>query len=112
MNLDLNADLVVLAACNTARGRVSNGEGVIGVAWAFFVAGCPATVVSQWAVESKSTTELMIEFHKNLIANIDRRKPSLGKAQALRVAALKLLRTRRYRHAFYWAPFVVIGDGS
>lgn len=110
-NLDLNADLIILAACNTARGRVSNGEGVIGIAWSFFVAGCPATVVSQWAVESRSTTQLMIQFHKNIKANIDGRKPGIGTAEELRRAALKLLKTRRYRHPFYWAPFVVIGDG-
>lgn len=59
MKLDLNADLVVLSACETARGRVGAGEGVIGLTWALFVAGCPRTVVSQWKVESASTTELM-----------------------------------------------------
>jgi CHAT domain-containing protein len=110
MDLDLKCDLVVLAACNTARGRISRGEGVIGIAWSFFIAGCPAIVVSQWAVESSSTAALMIEFHKTLKAAIDGQKPDVGKAEALRIAALKLLRTPRYRHPFYWAPFVIIGD--
>jgi CHAT domain-containing protein len=66
MKLDLKADLVVLSACETARGRIGNGEGMIGLAWAFFVAGAPTTVASQWKVETKSTTELMVEFHRNL----------------------------------------------
>src|ERR1051326_3540752 len=68
MRLRLSADLVVLSACETARGRVGAGEGVIGLSWALFVAGCPTTVVSQWQVESSSTTELMLEFHRSLKA--------------------------------------------
>src|ERR1041384_4156587 len=68
MKLNLNADLVVLSACETARGRVGAGEGMIGLSWALFVAGCPTTVVSQWQVESSSTTELMLAFHRSLKA--------------------------------------------
>ena len=105
LNLDLNADLAVLSACETGRGRPGPGEGVIGLSWAFFVAGCPTTVVSQWKVESASTTELMLAFHRNL-------KSGRPKAQALQAAALKLLRDPRYRHPFYWAGFVVVGDAS
>ncbi len=112
MKLDLNADIVVLSACDTARGLVANGEGVIGLAWAFFVAGCPTTVVSQWKVESSSTTELMVEFHRNLKPQIDGENQAVSKAQALRRAALKLIRSKQYRHPFYWAPFVLVGDGS
>ena len=106
MNLRLKADLAVLSACQTARGRISSGEGVIGMSWAFFAAGCPTTVVSQWSVESQSTTELMIEFHRNLLS-----ADKVSKAQALRQASLKLLKTERYRHPFYWAGFIVMGDG-
>ncbi|MGE0132546.1 MAG: CHAT domain-containing protein [Blastocatellales bacterium] len=111
MKLDLNADLVVLSACETARGRVGAGEGVIGLTWALFVAGCPRTVVSQWKVESASTTELMVEFHQQLKLRMQREKASFGAAQALRAAALKMLRGGHYRHPFYWAGFVVVGDG-
>jgi CHAT domain-containing protein/Tfp pilus assembly protein PilF len=106
MNLNIRADLVVLSACETARGRVGAGEGVIGMTWALFVAGSPTTVVSQWKVESASTTELMLEFHRNLRGG----KEPLSKAQALQHAALKLLRGDAYRHPFYWAGFVVVGD--
>jgi CHAT domain-containing protein len=104
MKLDLKADLVVLSACETARGRVGAGEGMIGMSWALFVAGCPTTIVSQWRVESTSTTDLMIEFHKNL-------KTGITKSEALRQASLKMLRSKQHKHPFYWAGFVVIGDG-
>jgi CHAT domain-containing protein/Tfp pilus assembly protein PilF len=106
MNLDLNADMVVLSACETARGRIGAGEGVIGMTWALFVAGSPTTVVSQWKVESASTTELMLEFHRALRAP----NASTSKAQAMQAAALKLLRSNDYQHPFYWAGFVIIGD--
>jgi CHAT domain-containing protein/Tfp pilus assembly protein PilF len=110
MKLDLNADLVVLSACETGRGRVGAGEGMIGLAWAFFVAGTPTSVVSQWKVDSKSTTDLMIDFHRNLKAGLQNPAQKMRKAKALREAALKLLRTNEYRHPFYWAGFVVVGD--
>ena len=67
MKLDLTAEMVVLSACQTARGRIGAGEGMIGMSWAVFVAGSPAVVVSQWKVDSDRTMELMIEFHENLV---------------------------------------------
>ena len=105
MQMDLQADLAVLSACETARGRIGAGEGVIGITWALFVAGCPTTVVSQWKVESSSTTELMLEFHRHLQAGA-------GKGEAMRRAALKLMADKRYNHPFYWASFIVVGDGN
>jgi CHAT domain-containing protein/tetratricopeptide (TPR) repeat protein len=102
MRLDLDADLAVMSACETGRGRVGAGEGLIGMSWAFFVAGCSATVVSQWKVGSDSTADLMVEFHRQLKAS--------SRADALRTAALKLRSQPRYRHPFYWAPFVLIGQ--
>ncbi|HEY6333147.1 MAG TPA: CHAT domain-containing protein [Blastocatellia bacterium] len=106
MNMDLKADLVVLAACDTAGGRYGAGEGMIGLSWAFFVAGCPTTVVSQWSAEAESTSQLMVEFHRNLLSG-------LTKAEALRRAELKLLKGDiRYRRPYYWAPFVVIGTAN
>jgi CHAT domain-containing protein len=111
MQMNLKADLVVLSACETARGRIAAGEGVIGLSWALFVAGCPTTVVSQWKVESASTTELMLEFHRNLKPNLDGKMPGITKAEALRTAALKLMKNSEYKHPFYWAGFVMVGDG-
>ena len=111
MKMDLKADLVVLSACETARGRVGEGEGMIGLTWALFVAGSPTNVVTQWKVDSASTTKLMIDFHRNLKSELARGKAELGTARALQRAALGLLRTNEYRHPFYWAGFVVVGDG-
>ena len=104
-DLDLNADLVILSACDTARGKVS-GEGVIGMTWALFIAGTPSTVASQWQVESTSTTEYMLEFHRQLL------KGKTTKAEALRRASLKLLKSGKFSHPSYWAGWVLVGDGS
>jgi CHAT domain-containing protein len=112
INLNLDADLVVLSACQTARGHVAAGEGLIGMAWAFFVAGAPTTVASQWKVDSASTTLLMTNFHQLLTSQASRSGARTTKAQALRGAALKLLSNSQYRHPFYWAGFVMIGDGD
>lgn len=111
MRLELQAELVVLSACQTARGHLGAGEGVIGMSWALFVAGSPTTVVSLWEVESASTTEMMIEFHRGLTARGAKGGLAAGKAAALRTAALKLLRSERYAHPAYWAGFVLVGDG-
>jgi len=109
MQLDLKADLAVLSACETARGRTSAGEGVIGLTWALFVAGTPATVVSQWEVESTSARDLMLNFHRQLRA--PRAAGKLTKAESLRRAALKLMKNPGTNHPFYWAGFVLVGDG-
>ena len=107
MQLDLQADLVVLSACETARGRIGAGEGMIGFSWAMFIAGVPSIVVSQWKVESAGTRDLMVDFHRGLLAT--KSKPT--KAEALRQAALKLLKRPETNHPFYWAGFVLVGDG-
>ncbi|HEX8154285.1 MAG TPA: CHAT domain-containing protein [Thermoanaerobaculia bacterium] len=104
-DLPLKADLAVLSACDTARGKVGAGEGVIGIAWAFFAAGCPTTVVSQWKAESRATSKLMVEFHRRLLAGDT-------VAEALRRAQLAVRKDPRYAHPFYWAPFVAIGGAA
>jgi CHAT domain-containing protein len=93
----------VLCGCETARGRIGAGEGLLGLSWSFFVAGCPATIVSQWKVDSASAEPLMLGLHRKLLAGA-------GAAEALRSTALELRKNERYRHPFYWAPFVLIGD--
>jgi len=112
MKLDVKAELVVLSACETGRGRIGAGEGVIGLTWALFVAGSPTTVVSQWKVESASTTRLMLEFHRNLQPGIKNPRRRVSTAKALQGAALEMLRRNEHRHPFYWAGFVVVGDGG
>jgi CHAT domain-containing protein len=107
MQLDLKAELAVLSACETARGRIGAGEGMIGFSWAMFIAGVPSIVVSQWKVESAGTRDLMVNFHRGLIGS-PRTKPA--KSEALRQAALKLMRNPETSHPFYWAGFVLVGD--
>jgi CHAT domain-containing protein len=103
LDLDLGADLAVLSACETGRGRAGAGEGLIGMTWAFFVAGCPTTVASQWKVEAASTNRLMLAFHRQL-------RTGHPPAEALRLAALEQLHRQDQRHPFYWAGFVAMGD--
>ncbi len=107
MNLNLSGDLAVLSARETANGRISPGEGFIGLSWAFFVAGNRSILVSQWKVNSHSTTQFVMSFYSNL-------KPENGQmrlAESVRNAQLTLLKTSDYRHPFYWAPFVLFGRG-
>ena len=111
MQMDLKADLVVLSACQTGRGRISRGEGVVGMSWALFVAGCPTSVVSQWNVESNSTTRLMIEFHRALLSLNQGSNRVTSSAEALRQAALKMLKTPGFSAPVLWAGFIVVGDG-
>lgn len=108
MNMDLNADLAVLSACETANGRIAPGEGVVGMSWAFFVAGTRSMLVSQWKVNSASTSQLMMGFYQALKS--PNKLSKTKKAEALQGAALKLLKDLQYRHPFYWAGFVLIGD--
>lgn len=108
MDMNLTADLAVLSACETANGRVAPGEGILGLSWAFFVAGSRATLVSQWKINSDSTSKLMTSFYQNLGS-----KPSEGverKADALKGAALAMINGNRYRHPFYWAGFVLLSN--
>jgi CHAT domain-containing protein/predicted negative regulator of RcsB-dependent stress response len=111
MQLDLKAELAVLSACETARGRIGAGEGMIGLSWAMFVAGVPSLVVSQWKVESAGTRDLMVNFHRAWMSQPEARK-KLSKAEALRQAALSVMKNEETRHPFYWAGFVLVGNGN
>jgi CHAT domain-containing protein/Tfp pilus assembly protein PilF len=110
LHMDLHADLVVLSACESGRGRMGAGEGLIGLTWSFFVAGASTAVVSQWKVESRGTAELMTAFHRARELERRQSKSAFGTARALQQAEIQLLRSERYRHPFYWAAFVAVGD--
>jgi CHAT domain-containing protein len=97
------ARLVVLSGCESALGRATQGEGVLGLAAAFFVSGARAVVASIWEVDDRATAELMERLYAHLAAG----EPI---AHALRMAQLDV-RERR-SHPFFWAGFVVIGDGD
>jgi CHAT domain-containing protein len=102
MGLKLRARLVVLSACQTARGQLKEGEGLLGLGWALFVARAPTSILSQWNVNDRSTSELNREFYAGL------RKHS--PAESLRMAQLKLLREEKTRHPYHWAAFVLMGE--
>jgi len=110
MNLDLTSDLVILSSCETGRGEVRAGEGLIGMSWALLMAGCPTAVVSQWKVGSASTATLMTELHRRLsrVAPANRRRIA---ASALRAACLAVMRIPQYRNPYDWSAFVVVGNG-
>jgi tetratricopeptide (TPR) repeat protein len=112
VRLPLHAELVVLSACESARGSVAAGEGMIGLAWATLVAGARNVVVSQWKVDAVATEQLMVSFHRRLAAPATARGASqVELAAALRGASLELLRQAETRHPFYWAGFTLVGAG-
>lgn len=110
INLPLRADLTVLSACETGRGRVASGEGVIGLSWAFLVAGSANVLVSQWRVDADSTERLVLEFYRAVGGGIPSARPA-DYAAALRAAMLKVREEPAYRHPFYWAAFRLVGSG-
>lgn len=106
--LELDADWVILSACNTAAADGTPGaEGLSGLARAFFHAGSRALLVSQWAVSSEATVALVTRM-------IDYWQAGASRADALRLAAVDLMHDDarpEFAHPLFWAPFVVAGDG-
>lgn len=102
--MKLNADLVVLSACETAVGRVVEDEGVLGLARAFIYAGAPRLLVSQWSVDDEATAALMASFYEGLVED------RLGPGEALRRAQLEVASQKKWAAPYYWAAFQLIGD--
>lgn len=102
LQLSLNADMVVLSACNTGSGRVSRAEGVANLGRAFMLAGASSAVVSLWQVADNSTAILMQGFYRGLLKG-------RSKAQAL-AEARSALQSKGYTNPFFWAPFVLMGE--
>ncbi len=141
--MDLKADLVVLSGCDTALGRLSTGDELVGLTRAFIYAGTPSVVASLWSVDDSSTAQLMASFYNNL--------KTMSKVEALRQAQLQLIRaearsdllarrgiggvgklgeSRRPQslspdsisvsspvsvstsHPYFWAPFILVGNGK
>ncbi len=104
--LNLDADLVILSACNTAAGNKPIAEALSGLAKAFFYAGARALLVSHWYVNSDATVKLITKSFE-----AQKKDPKLGRAAALRAAMLDLIKSKKYSHPEYWAPFIVVGEG-
>ncbi len=106
--LRLNAKLVSLSACNTGSGEHVRGEGVMGLTRAFMYAGTPVTAVTLWSVETFSARELDVGLFEHL-------KAGQSPIHALQTIKLRMLRGEKgedYIHPYYWAPFVMFGDGK
>jgi CHAT domain-containing protein len=107
LSLKLTANLVVLSACNTGRGKIT-GDGVIGLSRSFMSAGVPSVVVSLWQVPDAPTSALMIAFHQSLTQNSSKNSSkNPDKAQALRQAMLKTLKI--HPNPRDWAGFMLVG---
>jgi CHAT domain-containing protein len=133
---DLDADLVVLSACETGLGRYAGGEGYLGFTQALFVKGARSVVLSLWKVDDRATELLMRRFYQNLLGKREDGKAPLPKAEALSEAKAwlraqsaedhsatrseprKSLKGRaqaavtRFDHPYYWAGFILVGDPS
>jgi len=102
-SLNLSADLVVLSACETGLGKISKGEGIIGLTRALIYAGSNNLVVSLWRVGDASTSLLMTDFYRSMLQNDDY-------SAALRNAKMGMIKSAEYSSPYYWAPFVLIGE--
>jgi tetratricopeptide (TPR) repeat protein/CHAT domain-containing protein len=106
--LRMDADWVILSACNTAAGGVKGAEAFSGLARAFFYAGARALLVSHWEVYSSAAVELVTRAFEVVKAN-----PALGRAEAMRRSMAATISQGGFRaHPAYWAPFVVVGEGA
>jgi CHAT domain-containing protein len=102
LSLQLNSEMVVLSACNTGSGKIDHVEGVQNLGRAFMMAGSRSTVISLWQVADDSTALLMHELYKNILAGKEKDQ-SLAEAR-------RFVYKNGYKHPFFWAPFVLMGD--
>lgn len=103
-NLNLNSDLVVLSACQTALGKDVRGEGLVGLTRGFLYAGARRVVATLWKVDDAATAEFMRRFYQNYL------QKRLTPAAALRQTQSELRRVPRFRDPYYWAGFTLQGD--
>ena len=97
--------LVVLSACETGVGKVSNGDGVYGLRRALVIAGAESLVMTLWQVDDLATRDLMSGYYKKLVAGG-------GRSAALREIQLELQKQPKYAHPYFWASFVPAGDSG
>lgn len=121
-NLELNAGLVVLSACNTGTGKIVNGEGIMSIQRAFFIAGASSVISGLWEINDRSGHEFMKAFYSNMAAEKKKGSTFLNrfwgkgdqdlmgyKARALHQTKLSMLEHPYYNHPVYWASFIITG---
>jgi len=109
-NLEINSDLVILSACETGLGKVSKGEGIIGLTRSLLYAGTNNIMVSLWKVADLSTSELMINFYDELLKSEKSNNNSFAYSNSLHHAKLKMIGNKQFAHPFFWSPFILIGQ--
>jgi CHAT domain-containing protein len=117
LRLKLDADWVVLSACNTAAGASAGAEAASGLGRAFFYAGSRSLLVTNWSVDSASARDLVTEIFRRQVQNA-----TLSRSEALRQAMMALMDDAEYvedgktlytyGHPLFWAPYSLIGDGG
>jgi CHAT domain-containing protein len=107
LDLQINAELVTLSACETGRNENKPGEELVGLTRSFLYAGAPSVLVSLWKVQSETTRDIMIEFYKQLK---NRETKTTDLATALQTAQKNIMQTTEHNHPYFWAPFVLVGD--
>lgn len=107
LGLRMNADWVILSACNTAGADGKNEEALSGLARGFFYAGAKSLLVTHWSVESESAMMLTTETFKVYGA-----ENQSTRAQSLQRGMLKVMQDTRYGHPAYWAPYALVGEGG
>lgn len=104
LGLNLNADLVVLSACNTGLGENFAGEGTVGIARSFMYAGAKSVIVSLWPVDDAATSELMKRFYIEVFKN------QVTYSEALRLAQVSMLTHPKWKDPFFWGAFIIQGE--
>jgi CHAT domain-containing protein len=107
LSLKLNADWVVLSACNTAGADGKAEEALSGLARGFFYAGSRSLLVTHWSVESESAMQLTTQTFSAY-----KSQKNVRRAEALRQAMLAVMNTPQFSHPAYWAPYALVGEGG
>ncbi len=107
LSLKLNADWVVLSACNTAGADGRASEALTGLARGFFFAGSRSLLVTHWSVESESATLLTTQTF-----DAYKKDPTIRRAEALRQSMLQTMKLPQFAHPAYWAPYALVGEGG
>ena len=103
--LNLKSELITLSACQTGLGKVTKGEGLIGLSRALLYAGANNIIVSLWSVSDRATLQLMGNLYSNILNNTT----CISYAKALKKAKLELLKNKEMSEPYFWAPFILVG---